>query len=133
MNAAEAETALRTRGLTLTPQRRAVLRFLEGNTGHPTAQQIFVAVTADFPVTSRATVYNTLQLLGELGLVRLLRTGDEVRYDPCVTPHHHLTCTRCGALVDVPAERVRVQLDGHAAVRSEVWFDGVCAACSALA
>lgn len=128
MNAEAIETELRARGLALTPQRRAVLRFLDGNLDHPTAHQIFEAVTADFPVTSRATVYNTLQLLVEIGAVHTLRTGEQARFDPNTRPHHHLSCTRCGRLEDVPAERVEVRLDGATAL-AEVRFDGLCAAC----
>lgn len=128
MNAEAIETELRARGLALTPQRRAILQFLEGNLDHPTAHQVLDAVTADFPVTSRATVYNTLQLLVEIGAVRTLRTGDEARFDPNTAPHHHLQCTRCGRLQDVPADRVEVRLDG-ATTLAEVRFDGVCASC----
>lgn len=128
MNAEALEIELRARGLVLTPQRRAVLRFLDGNLDHPTAHQILDAVTADFPVTSRATVYNTLQLLVEIGAVRTLRTDDETRFDPNTRPHHHLACTRCGRLEDVLAERVEVRLDGAAAL-AEVRFDGLCTRC----
>ncbi|MFZ5476895.1 MAG: Fur family transcriptional regulator [Myxococcota bacterium] len=123
------ERILRDRGCTLTAQRRAVLRFLDGNLDHPTAGDVLAAVTRDFPISSRATVYNTLTLLEEVGAVRALRGEDgEVRYDPNVDAHHHLRCVRCGRLEDVPAGRVRVEVDGLP-VAGQVRFDGVCEGC----
>ena len=120
---------LQSSGTPLTPQRLAVLRFLEGNTHHPTAAQILEAVTADFPVVSRATVYNTLSLLEELGALRTVRGGDgTLRYDPNVTPHHHLCCPHCDRLVDLPMEAVTLQLYGKP-VEGTVRFEARCSEC----
>ncbi len=136
MDVQAVERVLRDQGCTLTPQRRAVLRFLDGNLDHPSASQIFDAVTAalpgtDRPITSRATVYNTLALLEELGAVRVVRgTDGEMRYDPNTTPHHHLCCEGCGRLEDVPAAAVTLLLHGREAP-GEVRFLGRCARCSA--
>jgi Fur family transcriptional regulator, peroxide stress response regulator len=127
------EQILRERGCTLTAQRRAVLRYLDGNLDHPTAADVLAAVTRDFPVSSRATVYNTLTLLEDVGVVRALRGEDgEVRYDPNVDAHHHLRCVTCGRLEDVPAGRVKVELDGRPAMGT-VRFDGVCSGCQSVA
>lgn len=128
MNVALVEEKLREHGCTLTPQRRAVLRFLDGNLDHPTAGEIFEAVTRDFPITSRATVYNTLGLLVEIGAVRALPVTGETRYDPNVSTHHHMACPSCGRLDDVPAESVTILLNGVQAV-GEVRFTARCAAC----
>lgn len=135
------ERVLRDQGCTLTPQRRAVLRFLDGNLDHPSASQIFDAVTAALPgpersrasrpIASRATVYNTLALLEQLGAVRVVRgTDGEMRYDPNTIPHHHLCCEGCGRLEDVAAEAVTLLLHGRSAP-GEVRFLGRCARCSA--
>jgi Fe2+ or Zn2+ uptake regulation protein len=130
MNTEAVEHMLRERGCALTPQRRAVLRFLDGNGDHPTAGEIFDAVTRDFPITSRATVYNTLSLLEEIGAVHAVRAEDgEVRYDPNIEPHHHLRCHRCGRLEDVAARHVQILLDGRPAL-GQVRLDGLCAACA---
>lgn len=121
---------LRLRGNPLTPQRQAILRFLDGNTDHPTAAQILEAVTADFPVVSRATVYNTLGLLEELGAVRTVRGGDgTLRYDPNTSPHHHLCCPRCGRLEDVPLEAVTLLLRGEPA-SGTVQLEALCGECA---
>lgn len=130
MNVVAVEHLLREHGCSLTPQRRAILRYLDGNLDHPSAHQIFDAITADFPITSRATVYNTLALLEQVGAVRTLPGIDgQTRYDPNVAPHHHLQCEVCGRLEDVPAADVSLALRG-APARAEVRFFGTCAACS---
>ena len=83
----------REKGFRLTPQRMAILDFLEGNTKHPTAHDIFREVKKTNPTVSFATVYNTVQSLGEIGELKEL-TIDPVRkhYDPDTRPHHHAIC-----------------------------------------
>ena len=73
MNREAAEALLLARGCTVTAQRRAILAFLDGNQSHPTAAAVFAAVTQDFPMASRATVYNTLSLLADSGAVLVMR------------------------------------------------------------
>lgn len=128
MRGAEVERRLRERGMSLTPQRRAILRFLDGNRDHPTAADVLAAVTRDFPMSSRATVYNTLALLVEVGALGVEREGDEARFDPNTAPHHHLRCPRCGRLEDVPADAVEVRWHGEAR-EGRVTFQGVCEGC----
>ena len=113
----------------MTPQRHAVLRHLDGNLDHPSAGQIFAAVTADFPITSRATVYDTLSLLEELGLVRAVRDAEGgVRYDPNTAPHHPLHCSACGRIEDVPLEAVGLRVHGQPAA-GRVKLQGQCSRC----
>ena len=123
------ERQLRSRGSPLTPQRRAILKFLDGNTAHPSAAQILDAVTADFPVVSRATVYNTLSLLEEIGALRTIRGGDgTLRYDPNTQSHHHLCCPHCDRLEDVALTAVTLLLRGEAAAGT-VRFEALCSQC----
>jgi Fur family peroxide stress response transcriptional regulator len=95
---------LKRAGLKLTPQRMAIARELAGDTSHPTAQDLYERLLPAFPTMSFATVYNTLDALAKLGLVRSLRLGTAVRFDPNAAPHHHAVCDRCGRVVDVPAQ-----------------------------
>src|SRR5579863_3475160 len=89
----------------MTPQRRAIFRYLSGNQAHPTAEEIFRAVRRRHPGLSLATVYNTLETLHELGEVgRLELGGGAERFDPEVRPHHHFNCRRCGKVQDVFAD-----------------------------
>ena len=127
------EALLRAKKCSVTPQRRAILRALADDHAHPTAAQLFERLTAADPVTSRATVYNTLQLLRELGVVREVYVpGDESRFDPDPTPHHHFLCTGCGALSDVPDADVQVARalpEGFEVRRAGVLFGGRCPSC----
>ncbi len=124
------EARVRESGHAWTAPRRAIARFLCSTTNHPTAHDVLSAVSGDDPSSSRATVYNTLTLLEELGLIRVVRmVAGEVRYDANVASHHHLVCRRCGAVEDVEASEVRVQLRGREAT-AEVRFDGLCARCA---
>ncbi len=132
------EALLRARDLTLTPQRRAILRYLDGNQTHPTAADVFAAVTHDFPMASRATVYNTLSLLVELGAVRALPCvpGGDTRFDPNAGHHHHVVCPRCGAIADLDAAHVHVAVEGGLAAQlrglvAHVRFEQTCEPCTA--
>jgi len=90
------------KGLRMTPQRIAILKYMEGNTSHPTADDIFREVKKRFPTISFATVYNTLQTLRNNGEV-LEITIDPARkhYDPNTHPHHHIICIECDEILDV--------------------------------
>jgi Fur family transcriptional regulator, peroxide stress response regulator len=86
----------------LTPQRLAVLEYLEGNLTHPSAADIHRALGERFPTMSFATVYNTLEMLREQGLVQQLGIDtDKKRFDPNVEAHHHLICLSCKKIVDI--------------------------------
>ena len=130
------ESRLREVGLKLTPQRFAVLDYLVGSNGHPTAEQITTNLNRRFPRASRATIYNTLNALRDAGLVNEVYMDDAIaRYDANIDPHHHFVCRLCDKLEDVPVEAVG-KLPGHKLksgyqVESyEIVMRGVCAACA---
>jgi Fe2+ or Zn2+ uptake regulation protein len=90
------------------------------------------------PGVSLPTVYATLELLEELGLVRRVAgASGSVRYDPRTDEHQHLVCRRCGAVVDVDAPvdsdalLAAARATGFAPDRSQVVVSGLCAACQA--
>ena len=92
----------RDRGIRLTPQRIAILKFLEGNTDHPTAEDIYKGIKRSYPTLSFATVYNTLQTLTERGeLLEITIDPTRKHYDPNTTPHHHIVCVECNEIMDV--------------------------------
>ncbi len=124
------EAFVRDAGHAWTVPRRAIARFLCSTTAHPTAHDVLLAVSGADPSSSRATVYNTLSLLEQLDLIRVVRMNPgEARFDANMGPHHHLVCTACGAVEDVAADEVQVWRRGQAAT-AEVRFDGECAACA---
>lgn len=95
------EAICRARRLPLTNQRRTVLEVLLERTDHPTADQVYEAVQARIPQTSRRTVYRVLDTLVDIGLVRRVHhPGATARFDAKISRHHHLVCVRCNRIVD---------------------------------
>lgn len=90
-------------------QRLAIAQYVLSTSEHPSADQVWVRVKADFPMVSRATVYNTLQLFTEKGLLKQLVLAEgSVVYDPKVEPHHHFVDDESGAIEDIPWGALRV-------------------------
>ena len=121
-------------GIKLTPQRLAILDFLNGNRQHPSADDVFRAVRRRFPTMSLATVYNTLDTLTRHGKVTPL-TGDpgRKRFDPNTEPHDHIICRDCGRIVDVPTQRSITVGNrfraGFEITGAHVEFTGICPDC----
>ena len=121
-------------GFKLTPQRIAVLDYLENNKEHPSAEAVYRNVARKFPTMSFATVYNTLSALRDRGhLLELTIDGDKRRYDPNPNPHNHLICTRCRKIIDVHVAytlHVPEELRGDFEITgNHIEFYGVCRGC----
>src|SRR5215467_11211972 len=102
MDAEAVKRSLESSGLRCTPQRYAVMAFLMGHAGHPTAAEIFEAVNRVDPRSSRATTYNNLRDLVTAGLVREVAVeGRAGRFDVTGKRHHHFICDRCGNVEDL--------------------------------
>lgn len=100
----EAMGRLAERGLTASSQRVALLSLLLNvREGHISADEIFQRLRAQFPTLSRATVYNNLALLADVGLIEKLNTFEGARFGPEARPHINLVCEQCGAITDVLA------------------------------
>ncbi len=86
----------------LTPQRLAVLKVLAVSEGHPSVERIYETVRAEFPTTSIATIYKTVNLLKQLDEVLELGFPDgSNRYDGNKPyPHPHVICTHCKKIID---------------------------------
>ncbi|HKR66614.1 MAG TPA: Fur family transcriptional regulator [Thermoanaerobaculia bacterium] len=103
------ETALRDRGIQPSAQRVAVAEYVLHTAEHPSAEVVFRRVRERFSWISRATVYNTLNLFVERGLLqRLSIAEDSVVFDPVTETHHHFIDESTGAIHDVPWDRVQV-------------------------
>ncbi len=90
-------------GARLTPQRFMVLEVLATHTGHITADNVLMAVHQHYPHVNKTTVYRTLELLSELGLVTSTHLdGTAVKYELVDRRHHHLLCKRCGLNLELP-------------------------------
>ena len=91
------------RGFRATSQRFVIFKALLDSQQHPTAEQLFDSVALILPSLSRDTVYRTVNLLTERGLVKKLAiVGEATRYDGNLSPHHHFICEVCGVAYDIP-------------------------------
>jgi Fur family transcriptional regulator, iron response regulator len=100
---------LREHGVQPTAQRVAVAEYVLHTDEHPSAEQVYSRVRERFPLVSRATVYNTLNLLVEKRLLRQLTLAEgRVVFDPNMDRHHHFIDEASGAIHDVPWPAVRV-------------------------
>ena len=95
--------ALTGHGIQPSAQRVAVADYVLYTTDHPSADQVWAEVKRSFPMLSRATVYNTLNLFTEKGLLReLVLAEGRIVFDPKLDPHHHFLDEETGEIVDVP-------------------------------
>ena len=128
--------ALRARGQRATPQRLAIAAVVERLDHHATAEDVFTLVGERIPGISLPTVYATLVLLEDLGMVRRVATqGGTAVFDPRTDQHHHVICRRCGAIADIEGGADHSALLGAARAAgfhpddAQVVVRGVCAGC----
>lgn len=115
--------------------RMAVLEYVSNRRTHPTAEEVFGALSVDFPTVSRTTVYNSLHTLVDAGVLRELDIeGTSTRYDLALqVPHSHFRCTGCGTIYDMalPEGIDRMVTPGFKVDATDLFFAGVCPECLA--
>ncbi|MGH2406526.1 MAG: Fur family transcriptional regulator [Candidatus Limnocylindrales bacterium] len=130
---------LRSRGLRWTPQRRAILDVLAATDGHITGVELVERCRLRDPETTVSTVYRTLDVLEELGLVRHSHghDGREEFHILPATEHGHLVCESCGATSELASPAVRrlltalEQRSGYRVDLNHLAIAGLCADCRA--
>lgn len=132
-------SALRERGMRVTPQRVVLHRAVRELGRHVTADELLDFVADRLPNVSLPTIYATLDLLEELGMVRRVQRAGTTLFDPRTESHHHLICTACGSIEDLDSTLDTATLE-HAAAehgfeheRIEAVVHGRCASCRAAA
>ncbi|HEY8542703.1 MAG TPA: Fur family transcriptional regulator [Pseudothermotoga sp.] len=119
---------LKNHGLKITPQRVEILRFLQNNRIHPTAQQIYEHVLSKVGSVSFTTVYNTLHTLEEMGQIKKISISETTTiYDIDTSDHGHFVCKICGNVYDINY-RVTVNAPGKIH-RTELIVYGICSQC----
>ena len=121
----------------ITPQRMAVLKVLAVSEGHPSVEHIYDTVRAEFPTTSIATIYKTVNLLKELNEVLELGFPDgSNRYDGNKPyPHPHVICTDCKKIIDPDLDGLKdltkevIKETGFQILNHRVDFFGTCRDC----
>jgi Fe2+ or Zn2+ uptake regulation protein len=128
-------TALRDRGMRVTPQRVVLHRALGELDRHVTADELLDTVSDRLPNISLPTIYATLELFEDLDMVRRVQRAGTTLFDPRTDSHHHLICTVCGSIEDLDSELDTSALDraaeGHGFERErvEAVVHGRCARC----
>ncbi len=130
---------LEARSLRVTPQRLMILQVIDVGRGHVTAEEIGERIRAKFPAVHQGTIYRTLDLLREAGLVSETRLGDRSAVYELVGshPHHHLVCDRCGSVTEIgdalmeTLRRALLEQFGFRARTEHFAIFGLCASCAA--
>jgi len=132
----ELKQQLTRQGYRLTQPREIILELLRGTSIHPDANWIYDQVRKRIPHISLGTVYRTMSVLAEAGLIQELHFGDaQARYDGNVSEHYHVICMACGALEDIhmpplrELERVASELTDYHISGHRVEFYGLCSRC----
>lgn len=129
---------LKNEGICLTPQRLAIIRYLSGNRTHPTADEIYSHIRNEYPTISKATVYSTLKILSDMGvLIELsIRKRGEASFDLVEGEHHHLLCKICGNIVDIIVDPCKdcnimraADSQGHRVEEIQAYLYGICCEC----
>ena len=82
-------------------QRIRIYEYLTNKRNHPTVDNIYKQLISEIPVLSKTTVYNTLRLFLEKGIVAVVNIEDnEVRYDADLSKHGHFKCLECMNIFD---------------------------------
>ncbi len=109
MNTEQLITKFHEKGFKATPQRLMICDFVLSNKEHPTTEQIYQEVRKKYPTLSLATVYQTLHLLTEIGLLQELKLSNNFsRYDPNTSLHINIICKNCGKIQDYEAGSVKM-------------------------
>jgi Fur family ferric uptake transcriptional regulator len=130
--------SLRARGYRMTPQRRAIVNEIMRTSGHISAQGIVERVRARVPGVNASTIYRTLDLLEDLGIVSHAHLEEGAEYHHLGTEEHiHLVCARCGRSQTVTPEDVEavastvLERTGFAPDFTHFAVSGLCARCRA--
>ena len=126
-------TILKQNQLKITPQRLAIMKYLDENRTHPTADRIYIDLKEKNPALSKTTVYNSVETLKEHGIIQSLTiSGSELRYDFENKMHHHFLCTKCGTIIDIDIKCPNIGKiieSGHNVEEVHGYFKGICKKC----
>jgi Fur family peroxide stress response transcriptional regulator len=130
----EAKELLKEKGINPSIQRIKILKSLMATENHPTVKDIYGKILKEIPTLSKTTVYNTVKLFADKGILTPTRVKeDEVRYDINVCPHTHFRCKKCGKIYDLTKEKPPVkdkkEIEGHLIEEKCICYWGICKNC----
>ena len=134
------ESVCKEKGIKLTHQRLEIYKEIANTSDHPNAEHVFKRVRKKLPTVSQDTVYRTLWLLKDLGMITTLGSPQErTRFDANLSRHHHFVCTQCGYTRDFYSDELNnlklpESVDGFGHVdTTQVAVTGICHTCTAKA
>ena len=116
-------------------QRIAIMEYLMEHRTHPSADEIYTALSDSMPTLSKTTVYNTLKLFSEQGAALMLTIDERnTNFDADTSRHAHFLCKSCGRIYDLAMpkgvkEVEGVQMYGHEVTEMHYYYKGVCKNC----
>ena len=114
-------------------QRIRIFEYLIKNKNHPTVDLIFQSLIGDIPTLSRTTVYNTLKLFMDKGIVLVLNIEDnEARFDADTSLHGHFKCKVCGSINDFHFDSTELKIEAlkkFSVDETHIYLKGVCSSC----
>lgn len=130
------EVYLRNAGIKPSIQRLKIFEYLSKSMEHPTVESIYLALSPEIPTLSKTTVYNTLKLFQQQGIVMVVNIEDnETRFDADISFHGHFKCTQCGLVEDflIPDNQPNISaLSQHKITESHYYLKGICANCQTI-
>lgn len=119
-------------GIKPSVQRIAIMNYLKEHKIHPTADEIFNALSLSMPTLSKTTVYNTLKLFVERGAALNINIDEKnLRFDGDVSQHAHFICLECGCIYDIFMEQLAVakNIGDFTIAETHIYYKGYCKEC----
>ncbi len=125
---------LQERGIRASHQRITIFKYLVDKETHPSAQTIYRDLAESIPTLSKTTVYNTVKLFVDKGIVEEITIGGghEAQYDISDPSHGHFRCERCGEITDIPIDpsvHSTAVPAGFSVHEIHIHFEGLCDGC----
>ena len=136
LSRAELKQELIDAGIRPSVQRLAIFEYVRKSCQHPTADVVYEALRDELGSLSLTTVYNTLKLFVDAGLISMLTIDDTFRcFDGNRCCHAHFRCNDCGKIVDLQMKKDFLSLvegiDGYEVTDAQLYLKGVCTDCLA--
>ena len=130
----QVKSALNLKQIKPTYQRMEIYKYLRDNRNHPTVDMIYESLSKKIPTISKTTIYNTLEMLIQKGMVKpIVITGTEMRYDATTPQHHHFMCEKCGRIIDLELKcryMGKMDVNGNVIKEMHCYMKGICRDCS---
>lgn len=134
---AELKNELENVGIRASAQRIAILGFMRENPVHPTAETVYESLCEEIGSLSLTTVYNTLKLFVDKGLISMLTIDDTFRcFDGNIKMHAHFLCKKCKSIYDLRmpegVDELFDELKGFETDEAQLYLKGICEKCKVV-